>query len=98
MVLGSGPLALVDWESQASWACTPCPGMSAFFNVGDWLTHGDSALEVEVDFLAVVEHRLIPARVRSEWPGLKRKSLASIWAPASQESSHVGNAGLMSLV
>ena len=37
------------------------------FNVGGWLTHGDVALEVGVDFLAVVEHRLIPVRVRSEW-------------------------------
>ena len=33
------------------------------FNVGGWLTHGDLALETEVDFLAVVEHRLVPARV-----------------------------------
>ena len=35
-------------------------------NVGGWLTRGDLALEARVDFLAVVEHRLIPARVRSE--------------------------------
>ena len=27
-------------------------------------------------------------------PRLKRKGLASLWAPASQESSHVGNAGV----
>ena len=32
-----------------------------------WLTHGDLALDTGVDFLAVAEHRLIPARVRSEW-------------------------------
>ena len=51
-------------------------------NVGGWLTHGDLALEVGVDFLAVVEHRLIPARVRSEWARLREKGLASIWAPA----------------
>ena len=37
-----------------------------FLNVGGWLTHGDLALEVGVDFLAVAEHRLIPARVRGE--------------------------------
>ena len=48
------------------------------FNVGGWLTHGDSALEAKVDFLAVVEHRLIPARVRSEWDRLRRKGLASV--------------------
>ena len=51
-------------------------------------------MDTGVDFLAVVEHRLIPARVRSEWSRLKRKDLSSIWAPASQVSSHVGNAGV----
>ena len=61
---------------------------------GRWLTHGDLALEAGVDFLAVAEHRLIPARVRSEWSRLRKKGLASIWAPASQDSSHVGNAGV----
>ena len=39
-------------------------------------------MEAGVDFLAVAEHRLIPARVRSEW------------SPASQASSHVGSAGV----
>ena len=65
-----------------------------FRNVGGWLTHGDLALAAGVDFLAVAEHRLIPARVRSEWSRLKVKGLPSIWAPASQVSSHVGNAGV----
>ena len=37
-----------------------------FHNVGGWLTHGDIAFDAGVDFLAVAEHRLIPARVRSE--------------------------------
>ena len=64
------------------------------FNVGGWLTHGDLTLEVGVDFLAVDEHRLIPARVRSEWSRLRKKRLASIWAPACQDSSHVGSAGV----
>ena len=58
------------------------------------MTHGDLALDAGVDFLAVAEHRLIPARVRSEWSRLKGKGLSSIWAPASQDSSHVGNAGV----
>ena len=57
------------------------------------LTHGDLALDAGVDFLAVAEHRLIPARVRSEWSRLRSKGLSSIWAAASQDSSHVGNAG-----
>ena len=69
-----------------------------FFNVGSWLTHCDFALEARVDFLAVVEHRLIPARARSECNRLRRKGLASIWAPACQDSSHVGNAGVVLLV
>ena len=43
--------------------------------------------------LVVAEHRLIPARVRSEWSRLKGKGISSVWAPASQVSSHVGNAG-----
>ena len=70
-----------------------CVGIEVF-NVGGWLTHGNLALEVDVDFLAVAEHRLIPARVRSEWARLRRKGLASVWAPASQDSSRVGNAGV----
>ena len=58
------------------------------FKVGGWLTHGD------FDFLAVVEHRLIPARVRCEWARLRGKGLSSFWSPACQETSHVGNAGV----
>ena len=41
------------------------------FNVGGWLTHGDLALDAGLHFLAITEHRLIPARVRSEWARLK---------------------------
>ena len=65
-----------------------------FHNVGGWLTHGDLALNAGVDFLAVAEHRLIPARVRGEWSRLRGKGISSVWAPASQDSSHVGNAGV----
>ena len=50
--------------------------------------------EGPVDFLAVFEHRLIPARVRGEWTRLRGKGLASIWAPASQDTSHAGDAGV----
>ena len=67
-------------------------------NVGGWLTHGDLALGAGFDFLAVVEHRLIPARVRSEWSRLRVKGLSSIWAPASQDSSHVGDAEVLPLL
>ena len=48
----------------------PCHLAIEVFNVGGWLTHGDLALEAKIDFLAVVEHRLIPARVRCEWARL----------------------------
>ena len=35
------------------------PFLIEVLNVGGWLTHCDFALDVGVDFLAVVEHRLI---------------------------------------
>ena len=44
-----------------------------FLNVGGWLTHGDFALEAGVDFLAVAEHLLIPARLGVSVPGSRRK-------------------------
>ena len=37
---------------------------------------------------------MILARDRSEWSRLRSKGLSSIWAPASHDSSHVGNAGV----
>ena len=40
--------------------------MVEVFIVGWWLTHGDLVLDAEVDFLAMLEHRSIPARVRCE--------------------------------
>ena len=71
------------WSGTPSWhlwigrARHPGPGAVSFavevFNVGGWLTHCDFALDVGVDFLAVVEHRLIPAGVRGEWARLRRK-------------------------
>ena len=36
-----------------------------FANIGGWLTHGDMAMNSCAQFLAVAEHRLIPARARS---------------------------------
>ena len=65
------------------------------FNDGGWLTHGDFPVEAEADHLAlVVEHRLIPARARRVWARLRTNGLASFWAPASQDSTHVGNPGV----
>ena len=39
------------------------------FNVGGWLSHGDFALDVDVDFLAVVKHLLIPLGYGVNGPG-----------------------------
>ena len=58
------------------------------------MTHGIWLLRPRLIFLAVVEHRLIPARVRSEWARLRKRGLASLWALACQDSSHVGNVGV----
>ena len=91
---------LVFWYLWIGKAKHPGPGSShqlavEVFNVGGWLTHGDLALDAGLDFLVVTEHRLIPARVRSEWARLRGKGVvASVWAPTSQDSSHVGNAGV----
>ena len=91
---------LVFWHLWIGRARHPGPSSASHhsgievLNVGGWLTHGDLALDTGVDLLAVAEHLLIPARVRSEWSRLKRKDLASIWSPASQVSSHVGSAGV----
>ena len=63
-------------------------------NVGGWLTNGDFAAETGVDFLCVTEHRLVSARARREWRRLRNKSVSSIWSPASQELSAVGNVGV----
>ena len=90
---------LVFWYLWTGRAKNPGPGSPhhvgvEFHNVGGWVTHGDLALDAGLDFLAVTEHRLIPARVRREWARLRSKGVASIWALASQDSSHVGNAGV----
>ena len=89
---------VVLWHLWIGRARHPGPGSFPFLievlNVCGWLTHCDFALDVGVDFLAVVEHRRIPARDRSEWAKLRCRKIASIWAPASQDASHVGHAGV----
>ena len=57
-----------------------------FANIGGWLSNGDYALDTQADFLAIAEHRLIPARARSVTNSLRVSSgLVSIWAPACQD-------------
>ena len=87
-----------DWGSAASWA-TLSPYLSfftiEFLNVGGWLSNGDYALESHAEFLAVAEHRLIPARARSVTNSLKVSSgIVSVWAPACQDSIPGGHAGV----
>ena len=81
------------WSGRATHPGPPSQLRHVSLEFG-WLTHGDLALDAGVAFLAIAEHRLIPARVCSEWSRLRGKGLSSIWAPASQDSSHVGNAGV----
>ena len=73
---------VILWYLWVGRARHPGPGSFGvsveLFNVGGWLTHGDFALESSADFLAVVEHRLIPARVRVEWSRLRRSAVSSI--------------------
>ena len=69
------------WIGRARHPGPPPPDQSVgleVFNVGGCLKCGDSALEARVDFLTVVEHRLIPARVGSELDRHRRKGLASV--------------------
>ena len=59
---------LIFWHFWAGRARHPGPPSQPrhvsleFHNVGGWLTHGDLALDAGFDFLAIAEHRLIPAR------------------------------------
>ena len=64
------------------------------FNVGGFLAHGDYVLDTDADFVAVVEHLLVPARARSEGKRLLHAGVLSVWAPASLEGGHVGHAGV----
>ena len=88
---------LVFWYLWIGRAKNPGPGSPhhlavEVFNVGGWLTHGDLALDAGLDFLAVTEHRLIPARARSEWAGLRSKGARPgvLTEPEPQEAATVG--------
>ena len=61
------------WVGRAWHPGTRPHGVSfGVFNVGGWLTHGGFAMEGDVDFLAAVEHRIVPAWVRNEHKGYTR--------------------------
>ena len=65
-----------------------------FANIGGWLTYGDLAMDSCAQFLAVAEHRLIPARARSVGHQLRKDGCHSVWAPACQNSVPGGHAGV----
>ena len=65
-----------------------------FANIGGWLTYGDLAMDSCAQFLAVAEHRLIPARTRSVGHQLRKAGFQSVWPPACQDSIPGGHAGV----
>ena len=80
----------------------PGPGTSSypsgfsieFLNVGGWLSRGDLALESSAHFLAVAEHRLVPARARTVTTQLRQARRSSVWAPSCQDVTPGGHAGV----
>ena len=81
-MVGEGSLLL--WVGMARHPCPFSGSMSvevSILVVGSlmeiWLW------ETPVDFLAVIEHRLVPARVRGEWARLLARGASSVWSPAS---------------
>ena len=64
-----------------------------FLNVGGWLSRGDLALESNAHFLAIAEHRLVPARARTVTTQLSQARRSSVWAPSCQDVTPGGHAG-----
>ena len=89
---------LLVWMLSIGRARHPGPGTSSyppgfsieFLNVGGWLSRGDLALESSAHFLAVAEHRLVPARARTVTTQLR----SSVWAPSCQDVTPGGHAGV----
>ena len=93
---------VVVWMLHIGRARHPGPGRRCFIpgqlslefaNIGGWLTYGDLAMDSCAQFLAVAEHRLIPARARSVGHQLRRAGFHSVWAPACQDTI-LGDAGV----
>ena len=94
---------VVVWMLHIGRARHPGPGRRSFIpgqlsiefaNIGGWLTYGDLAMDSCAQFLAVAEHRLIPARARSVGHQLRKAGFHSVWAPACQDSIPGGHAGV----
>ena len=74
--------------------CIPSdpPGSSIeFLYVGGWLSKSDLALESKAHFLAVAEHRLVPARARNVTTQLRKTRRSSVWAPSCQDVTPGGH-------
>ena len=93
---------LLIWMLSIGRARHPGPGTSSyppgfsieFLNVGGWLSRGDLALESSAHFLAVAEHRLVPARARTVTTQLRQARRSSVWAPSCQDVTPGGHAGV----
>ena len=59
-----------------------------------WLSRGDLALESSAHFLAIAEHRLVPARARVVTTQLRQARCSSVWAPSCQNVTPGGHAGV----
>ena len=93
---------LLVWMLSIGRARHPGPGTSSypsgfsieFLNVGGWLSRGDLALESSAHFLAIAEHRLVPARARTVTTQLRQARRSSVWAPSCQDVTPGGHAGV----
>ena len=95
---------LIFWMLSIGRARHPGPGTSSypsgfcieFLNVGGWLSRGDLALGSSADFLAVAEHRLVPARARTVTTQLRQARRSSVWHPLVRMLLLVAMRGLAS--
>ena len=67
---------------------------SSFLTLGVGLLMRFFTMDSCAQFLAVAEHRLIPARARSIGHQLRRANCQSGWAPACQDQISGGHAGV----
>ena len=97
---------LLVWMLSIGRARHPGPGTSSyplglsieFLNVGGWLSRGDLAFESSAHFLAIAEHRLVPARARAVTTQLRQARLSSVLAPSCQDVTPGGHGvGVISL-
>ena len=58
------------------------------------LYRGDLALGSPAHFLAIAEHRLVPARARTVTTQLRHSRRSSVWAPSCQDVTPGGHAGV----